>query len=50
MEISWNFVSPEKWEPCKNTFVLTITVFVTFVFTTCIAQFLSLLFSDMNRK
>ena len=19
MEISWNFVSPEKWEPCKIT-------------------------------
>ena len=18
MEISWNFVSPEKWEPCKT--------------------------------
>ena len=19
LEISWNFVSPEKWEPCKRT-------------------------------
>ena len=42
MEI-WNFVSPKKWEPCKNTFI-------TFVFTTFISQFLSLLFPDMNRK
>ena len=23
MEISWNFVSPKKWEPCNGLFTLT---------------------------
>ena len=25
MEISWNFVSPKKWEPCNGLFTLTET-------------------------